>query len=67
MIPKESLETEHITLDIFDVEDDNIRISVFNKTGHFIDDFLLSEYQARELKELLNKVKFNENEQDNCI
>lgn len=67
MTLKESLETEHIILDIFDTEDENIRISIFNKSGHFLDDFSLSEYQARELKELLNKVNFTKNEQDNCL
>lgn len=67
MTLKESLETEHITLDLFDCDDENIRISIFNKNGHFLDDFSLSEYQAKELKELLNKVNFSENEQDNCL
>ena len=67
MVLKESLETEHITLDIFDEDKDNIRISLFNESCHFIEDFYLSDFQAKELKELLNKVKFNENEQDNCL
>ena len=67
MILKESLETEHITLDIFDEDKDNIRISLFNESCHFIEDFYLSEFQAKELKELLNKVTFTEDGKDNCL
>lgn len=67
MVIKDTFETEHITLDIFDEKEDNIRISIFNKNEHFIDEIYLSEFQAKELKELLNKLTFNDNGEDCCI